>query len=116
MKSLLQFINEELLDNFIWKLNKWFEYNVDQEQEYLNIILSVKQKGINIKNIEIELQNTSLYNNLKEFVNFMNDEITQSNEAKDYIYSFKQIIETTLNNKSTKNKYNNTNITKEGVN
>lgn len=105
MKTLNQYILEELTDNFLWKLSKWFENNDQQEQEFINILISFKQQGNSTKQIEKYLEGTSLYNNLREFVNFMNDDINVV-EIKDYIYKFKQIIETTLNNKSEKNKYN----------
>ena len=103
MKTLNQYILEELTDNFLWKLSKWFENNDQQEQEFINILISFKQQGNSAKQIEKYLEGTSLYNNLREFVNFMNDDINVV-EIKDYIYKFKQIIETTLNNKSEKNK------------
>lgn len=105
MKTLNQYILEELTDNFLWKLSKWFENNDQQEQEFINILISFKQQGNSTKQIEKYLEGTSLYNNLREFVNFMNDDINVV-EIKDYIYKFKQIIETALNNKSEKNKYN----------
>lgn len=105
MKTLNQYILEELTDNFLWKLSKWFENNEQQEQEFINLLISFKQQGNSVKQIEKYLEGTSLYNNLREFVNFMNDDINVV-EIKDYIYKFKQIIETTLNNKSEKNKYN----------
>lgn len=104
MKSLISYINEELTDNFIWKLSRWFEYNETQEKEFINIIVNIKGKTVTVKQLEEMLQNTNLYDNLKEFVNFMFDDIQPDNN-KDYIYKFKQIVENTLNNKSKNNKY-----------
>lgn len=104
MKTIIEYINEELDDNFLWKLSKWFEKNEIQEKEFINLILSCKQNGLNQKEIEKNLEGTQLYDNIKEFVNFMIDDFTSL--EKDYIYQLKKIIELTINNKSLKNKYN----------
>lgn len=104
MKTIIEYINEELDDNFLWKLSKWFERNEIQEKEFMNLILSCKQNGLDQKEIEKNLEGTQLYDNIKEFVNFMIDDFTSL--EKDYIYQLKKIIELTINNKSLKNKYN----------
>lgn len=103
MKTIIEYINEELDDNFLWKLSKWFERNEIQEKEFMNLILSCKQNGLNQKVIEKNLEGTQLYDNIKEFVNFMIDDFTSL--EKDYIYQLKKIIELTINNKNTKNKW-----------
>lgn len=103
MKTIIEYINEELDDNFLWKLSKWFERNETQENEFMNLILSCKQNGLNQKEIEKNLEGTQLYDNIKEFVNFMIDDFTSL--EKDYIYQLKKIIELTINNKNTKNKW-----------
>ena len=103
MKTIIEYINEELDDNFLWKLSKWFERNEIQEKEFINLILSCKQNGLNQKEIEKNLEGTQLYDNIKEFVNFMIDDFTSL--EKDYIYQLKKIIELTINNKNTKNKW-----------
>lgn len=103
MKTIIDYINEELDDNFLWKLSKWFERNEIQEKEFMNLILSCKQNGLNQKEIEKNLEGTQLYDNIKEFVNFMIDDFTSL--EKDYIYQLKKIIELTINNKNTKNKW-----------
>ena len=46
MKTIIEYINEELDDNFLWKLSKWFERNEIQEKEFMNLILSCKQIGL----------------------------------------------------------------------
>lgn len=103
MKTIIEYINEELDDNFLWKLSKWFERNEIQEKDFMNLILSCKQNGLNQKEIEKNLEGTQLYDNIKEFVNFMIDDFTSL--EKDYIYQLKKIIELTINNKNTKNKW-----------
>lgn len=104
MKPLRNFILEELSDNLFWKLSKWFERNETQEKEFINIILTCETNGINQKQIEQELENTSLYKDLREFINFIYDDL-DINKERDYLYNFKKIIESIINNKSKGNKY-----------
>ena len=55
MKSLTQFITEELdTDNLFWLLDKWFERNEKQAQEFVEIIVKCKQDGqkVNIDNLK----------------------------------------------------------------
>ena len=104
MKTIVEYIKEELSDNLFWKLSKWFERNEKQENEFINIIMSCETNGLNQKQIETELENTSLYKDLREFVNFIYDDL-DINKVKDYLYNFKKIIESIINNKSKENKY-----------
>jgi len=104
MKTIVEYIKEELSDNLFWKLSKWFERNEKQENEFINIIMACETNGLNQKQIETELENTSLYKDLREFVNFIYDDL-DINKEKDYLYNFKKIIESIINNKSKENKY-----------
>ena len=104
MKTIVEYIKEELSDNLFWKLSKWFERNEKQENEFINIIMSCETNGLNQKQIETELENTSLYKDLREFVNFIYDDL-DINKEKDYLYNFKKIIESIINNNSKENKY-----------
>lgn len=104
MKTIVEYIKEELSDNLFWKLSKWFERNENQEKEFMNIILTCETNGINQKQIEQELENTSLYKDLREFINFIYDDL-DINKERDYLYNFKKIIESIINNKSKENKY-----------
>lgn len=104
MKTIVEYIKEELSDNLFWKLSKWFERNEKQENEFINIIMSCETNGLNPKQIELGLENTSLYKDLREFVNFIYDDL-DINKEKDYLYNFKKIIESIINNKSKENKY-----------
>jgi hypothetical protein len=103
MKTLTQFILEELDDNLFWKLSKWFDGNEAQEKEFMDILFASKESNFNVKEIESFLENTSLYDNLREFVNFIIDDLDISKD-KDYLYQFKQILKMVSDNKS--NKYN----------
>lgn len=110
MKSLTRFINEnrineELDNNMWWLLDKWFERNEHQKQEFIELIVKCKQDGdkVNIDNLKTYIKGTQLESNLKQFINFIDNEVEPMNN-KDYIYSLKQIIEIVLGKKE-KNKY-----------
>ena len=107
MKSLTQFINEELdTDNLFWLLDKWFERNEKQAQEFVKIIVKCKQDGqkVNIDNLKKYLKDTQLELNLQEFINFIDNDLEPIKD-KDYVYILKQIIEMVIGNKSKTNKY-----------
>ena len=105
MKSLNQYIIEELDNNMWWLLDKWFERNEQQYQEFITIIVQCKQNGekVNIENLKEYIKGTQLEKNIKQFINFIDNEVNPvTNE--DYLYSLKQIIEMIISKKE-KNKY-----------
>ena len=72
MKTIVEYIKEELSDNLFWKLSKWFERNEKQENEFINIIMSCETNGLNQKQIEF-WNSISAYNvDKKEFFNNAN--------------------------------------------
>lgn len=105
MKSIKEYIYEsnifeELDNNIFWLLDKWFERNENQKSEFISIVVKCRQEGdkVNIDNLDKLLNNTELKRNLKEFINFIDNDIEpQSN--KDYLYSLKQIIEVVIGKK-----------------
>lgn len=110
MKSLLTYINEhkineELDDNMFWLLDKWFERNERQAQEFIELIVKCKQEGdkVNIDNLKTYIKGTQLESNLMEFCNFIDNDI-EPLQTKNYLYSLKQIIEMVIGKKE-KNKY-----------
>lgn len=105
MKSLNQYILEELDENMWWLLDKWFERNEQQYQEFITIIVQCKQEGekVNIDNLKKYIKGTQLEYNLKTFINFIDNEVHPESN-KDYLYSLKLIIETIIGKKE-KNKY-----------
>ena len=62
MKSLNQYIIEELDNNMWWLLDKWFERNEQQYQEFITIIVQCKQSGekVNIENLKEYIKGTQL--------------------------------------------------------
>ena len=105
MISLTQYIIEELDDNIWWLLDKWFERNEQQYQEFIEIVVKCKQEGekVNIDNLKKFIKGTQIEKHLKQFINFIDNEVNPVNN-KDYLYSLKQIIETVIGKKE-KNKY-----------
>ena len=105
MKSLNQYIIEELDNNMWWLLDKWFERNEQQYQEFITIIVQCKQNGekVNIVNLKEYIKGTQLEKNIKQFINFIDNEVNPETN-KDYLYSLKQIIEMIISKKE-KNKY-----------
>ena len=105
MKNLSTYILEELDDNIWWLLDKWFDRNEQQYREFIEIVIKCKQEGekVNIENLKNIIKGTQLEKNLKQFINFIDNEVNPVNN-KDYLYSLKQIIETVIGKKE-KNKY-----------
>lgn len=91
MKNLTRFIKEELDDNIFYLIDIWFDRNEIQKQEFESIVVSYLNRPI-IKNELIkQLKGTSLNGQLKEFVNFVENNIEINND-EDYIDSFIQIL------------------------
>ena len=105
MKHLSNYILEELDDNIWWLLDKWFDRNEQQYQEFIEIVIKCKQEGekVNIENLKNIIKGTQIEKHLKQFINFIDNEVNPVNN-KDYLYSLKQIIETVIGKKE-KNKY-----------
>lgn len=103
MKSLKEYILEELDINLFWLLDKWFERNETQQQEFNNIIMFfINQNVIDIKDIIAQLQNTSLLNDIKPFVNFIennNVSINPNDDIDTYYERFKMIVKQVLSKK-----------------
>ena len=100
MKNLSTYILEELDENIWWLLDKWFERNEHQYQEFIEIVIKCKQEGdkVNIDNLKEYIKETQLEKHLKQFINFIDNEVNPVNN-KDYLYSLKQIIETVIGKK-----------------
>ena len=75
MISLKDYIFEELDDNLFWLLDKWFERNERQAQEFIELIVKCKQDGakVNIDNLKTYIKGTQLESNLMEFCNITRD-------------------------------------------
>lgn len=112
MKELKQYIFESLeFDNILWLLDKWFERDETEKEEFMNIIF-LCQNDKSLSNIQEYVDKTIVFkNNLKPFINFVydNDDINNDKKEKDderYIYQLKELIKMIMDNKAHKNKYN----------
>ena len=72
MKTLSRHILESLEIDIFWLLDKWFERNENQKQEFMNIVAyCLNDKIPQTPEIKEYIKGTSLENDLKEFVNFI---------------------------------------------
>jgi len=105
MRTLRNYILEELDDNIFWLIDKWFERNEQQYKEFIELLVKSRENGdkVNVDDLKKNIKGTSLEKNLKEFVNFIDNEVHPTTN-KDYLYSLKQIIEIVMGKKEN-NKY-----------
>lgn len=105
MKSLYSYVFEHFSENIFWKLDKWFENNETQYKEFIDILIAYTQHKILTPNKFKEyIENTELFSNIKEFINFIYED-KDITVDKDYIKYFQQIISFVASNKSLDNKY-----------
>lgn len=107
MKTLNQYILEELDNNLFWLLDKWFERNTNQLEDFKILVNKYRDENFTIDDLEDELNKTKyLKSQLEKFINFIDNDIKPVKE-KNYIQILKDIILQVLNNKSNKNPYTN---------
>ena len=107
MKTLNQYILEELDNNLFWLLDKWFERNTNQLEDFKILVNKYHDENFTIDDLEDELNKTKyLKSQLEKFINFIDNDIRPVKE-KNYIQILKDIILQVLNNKSNKNPYTN---------
>lgn len=105
MKTLNQYILEELDNNLFWLLDKWFERNTNQLEDFKILVNKYRDENFTIDDLEDELNKTKyLKSQLEKFINFIDNDIKPVKE-KNYIQILKDIILQVLNNKSNKNLY-----------
>ena len=105
MKTLNQYILEELDNNLFWLLDKWFERNTNQLEDFKILVNKYHDENFTINDLEDELNKTKyLKSQLEKFINFIDNDIKPVKE-KNYIQILKDIILQVLNNKSNKNPY-----------
>ncbi len=97
MKTLRDYILEELDENIIWLLDKWFERDPESENIFIELVSVCGNKTISVEQIKEIIANTSLEKNIREFVNFIDGDVKDND--KDYLYVLKKIIENVANNK-----------------
>ena len=105
--DICDYIKEELDDNLLYLIDMWFERNDIERQEFVELIAKCKSDHvISINKLKEYIEQTeSLKKHLKEFVNFVDNDIEADTE-KDYYNKLKSILEQTIANKSKRNRYN----------
>lgn len=104
MKNLKEYILEELDDNLLWMIDKWFEMNPDQLSDFIGICVQCKNDIVpSNNNIEKYIKDTIFGNNVQQFIDFINNDIISPNE-RNYIDCLRIVIKHILTNKSN-NKY-----------
>ena len=102
MKTLNQYILEELDNNLFWLLDKWFERNTNQLEDFKILVNKYHDENFTIDDLEDELNKTKyLKSQLEKFINFIDNDIRPVKE-KNYIQILKDIILQVLNNKSNR--------------
>lgn len=105
MKTLNQYILEELDDNLFWLLDKWFERNKNQLEDFKILVNKYQDENFTIDDLKDELNKTKhLKSQLEKFINFIDNDIKPVKE-KNYVQILKDIILQVLNDKSDKNPY-----------
>lgn len=112
MKNIIDNIKEELNDNIFWLLDKWFDANEENKQDFIELISMYKKDKSVITNFvnSIDLQK------LKEFITFLYDDPAMKfDDNSNYEYILKNILDKIISNKSMFNKYNKENKVSEGL-
>ena len=105
MKELRQYILEELDDNYMWMIDKWFEMNPTQLPDFIGICVQCKNDRVpSVENIEKYLKDTAFGLNLSQFIDWVNNDIIPPKERND-LECLKIIIKQILSNKNPNNKY-----------
>lgn len=112
MKSLKEFINinEELDENIFWKIDTYYKDKNDEFKEFNKLVDTCRiNKAYNTNTISNYINNNEiLSNNIKTFVDFLDDTIhIDLTINKDYISSMYRIIKTIIGNKTLGVKYTN---------
>ena len=106
MKSLQEYIIEELDENLFWLLETWFNRNEEESNEFIEILTKYNvEKKKTAKDVQELIKGTKLEKNLIQFINFVDNDIKQKEQNKDYIYNLKKILDIVSGNKSDENKY-----------
>ena len=106
MKSLQEYIIEELDENLFWLLDTWFDRNEEESNEFIELLTKYNvEKKKTVKDVQELIKGTKLEKNLIQFINFVDNDIKQKEQNKDYIYNLKKILDIVSGNKSDENKY-----------
>lgn len=107
MKKLTDYLNEGLDDNLDWKIDRYFYKDNKGKKEFYELIDYCRDnKAFNQKDLE-EYFKDYPFDNLKKFVDFIDDNIKLGIENRDYIYKLSVILKQLITNKEEYLKYTN---------
>ena len=107
MKSLNSYINESIDNNLFWKIDHYFKTKPQERRDFYNIIDYCRENTVaNSKQLEEYLKEHP-FENLKKFVDFIDDVIKSEDENRDYTYKLTVILKQLISNKREYSKYTN---------
>lgn len=103
MRSIVQYIKEDMNDNLFFKIDVYFKDKPYQMNVFNNLLdVCRNTKGFNVNTVKQYLEeNTTLNNNFKTFVDFIEDNIHPDYSInRDYHASMYNIVKKIIGNKS----------------
>lgn len=115
MKRIVDYIKEALdYETIEYKLDVWFRNDKKHYDSFIDFVKNCQMKLIVQKDDVVNFLNTNPEFKLKEFIDFIDDDIVRSEDInKDYIYQFTKIIEMFLTNFNLRSKIDNQKQTEE---
>lgn len=104
MKRLRTYIYESIEDNLIWKIDKYIETSKKDQEFFYKLIEHFNGKSFNQKDVEDFLK-TNEFKTLKNFIDFLDDEIHKESTNKDYNYRLMVILKKIFADKEQTLKY-----------
>ena len=96
-------INEALDDNLYYKLDRWFDNDPDGKKAFINVVSNCKNVApLNVELVKALLSTIKL--DVNRFIDFIMDNIDNTQQINDYMYIMMKVIETIIANKT--NDYN----------
>lgn len=105
MKSLYLFLIESIEDNLFWKIDKYFEHQENEKNQFLSLVRYCRENpGFTSKTIEEWLKDNE-FKNIKKFIDFLDDVVKIETTDRDYNYILYKIVKLIIDNKSEGEKY-----------
>ena len=104
MKRLRNYIYESIEDNLIWKIDKYIENSKQDQDFFYKLIEHFNQKSFNQKDVEDFLKDNE-FKTLKNFIDFLDDEIHKESTNKDYNYRLMVVLKKIFADKEQTLKY-----------
>lgn len=99
MKTLTNYIKESFEENTYWKIDRYFHKNTQERKDFLYLIDYFKAHGGLSKQSLEEYLSKHPFNHLKQFIDFIDDNVKSNQEGIDYIYIFYLIVKKLITDK-----------------